>query len=744
MLKTGLIIAVLWSGAWIDALWAQQNDTSDLFPVPEVIRDNVEFWKKVYAVYPTNKVLIHDVNNLAIIYEIVDLDGRQGENSYRNQWRKVEAIKDDYKAILIAYADRRLDLANPSTRAKRVLEIFGAEADPEQLRRAASAIRGQLGLKDRFRIGIERSGMYLQYIQKIFAEHGLPPELALLPHVESSFNFKAYSKVGAAGLWQFTRYTGRLFMKINYDVDERLDPLRATEAAAKLLKLNYSELGAWPLAVTAYNHGLNGMKRAKAQYGKDFGRIYTDYKSRSFGFASRNFYAEFLAAVDVVKNSDTYFGPITYHTPAEFVEVELDRFVTVKEILKTYDVMHSEFSELNSALRPPVLNSQRRIPKGYVLRLPNRVGGDAATLAAKIDPEATFTEQVESEWYRVQSGDNLYAIARRFNTTPQLLAQNNNLRLRDKLAVGLVLKIPEGKARPAKRAPEPVVASAEPAPAIVAEVTVPESKPAEIEKIPAALPEPAVVVAAVDNHEDNNVPAISEPIATSAPVVNTSEDEALLKNRIDTHIELTPDAITGHFPLAATDMTREERESIVTYDLQPQPVEVASATLPDAVKASVSRPPALSRLRHSGDSLWIKVEPEETLGHFATWLEIPTQKLRAANGLRYKEEIRIGQRIRLVYSRVNATEFERRRNEYHRSIEEDFFSTYKVDSVLTHRLKRGETIWEICSETYQVPLWLVAMYNPDYDLYNLNLNDELKIPSVVSIDPTATPPIQEQ
>lgn len=744
MLKIGIIIAVLWLGAWFDALRAQQSDTADLFPVPEVIRDNVEFWKKVYAVYPTNKVLIHDINNLAIIYEVVDLDNSQGEYAYRNQWRKVDAIKDEYKAILNAHADRKLDLSNPSTRAQRVLEIYGANADPEQLRKAAGAIRGQLGLKDRFHIGIQRSGMYLKYIQKIFAEHGLPAELALLPHVESSFNYKAYSKVGAAGLWQFTRYTGRLFMKIDYDIDERLDPLRATHAAAKLLKLNHSELGAWPLAVTAYNHGLNGMKRAKAQFGTDFGKIYTSYQSRSFGFASRNFYAEFLAAVDVVKNSDIYFGPIDYHTPAEFVEVELDRFVTVKEILKTYDVNHSEFSELNSALRPPVLNSQRRIPKGYVLRLPNRIGEDAAALAAKIDPQATFNEQVESEWYRVQSGDNLYAIARRFNTTPQVLAENNNLNLRGKLPVGLVLKIPESKARPATRAPEPVVASAEPAPAIVADIVKPESKPAEIEKTTSPLPEPAVVATAVEKQAVTDIPAISEPSVTNGASVNASEDEALLRNRIDTRIELTPDAITESFPLAAKDMTREERESIVTYNLQPQPVEVAATTLPDAIAASMTRPSALSRLRHSGDSLWIKVEPEETLGHYATWLEVPTQKLRAANGLRYSEEIRIGQRIRLVYARVSATEFERRRNEYHRSIEEDFFSTYKVDSVLTHRLKRGETIWKICNETYQVPLWLVAMYNPDFDLYNLNLNDDLKIPVVVSINPAATPPIQEQ
>lgn len=743
MLKIGLTIALLWLGAGPDAAGAQSEATAQHFPMPEVIRSNVEFWKKIYAVYPTNQVLVHDINDLSIIYEIVDIDNSQGEYSYRQQWRKIEAIKDEYRSILNALAERRLDLTNPGPRAKRVLEIYGAEADPERLRTAANSIRGQLGLKDRFLLGMQRSGLYLKFIEKILAEHGLPRELAVLPHVESSFNYKAYSKVGAAGLWQFTRYTGRLFMKIGYDIDERLDPLRATEAAAKLLKLNYSELGAWPLAITAYNHGLNGMKRAKALFGTDFGKIYTSYQSRSFGFASRNFYAEFLAALEVVKNAETYFGPIAYHVPAEFVEVELNHFVTVKDILKTYNITLDEFAELNSGLRPPVLNSQRRIPRGYKLRLPDRLGADVATLAAKINPNATFDSQVESEWYRVQKGDNLYAIARKFNTTPQLLAENNNLSLRSKLAVGLVLRIPESKAR-AATPPAAVAAVAPPAaePAVVASVE--RKLPAKV--VQSSPPAPALAAAKTASGEVPAAAATVEEPMLMAGERNDLPDEALLRNAIDTRIELTPEAIRQAYAVQTGDLSRAERESIVTYELEPaatKPVAVAAVAMPATMRTQAMPDPIPARLRTSRDSLWIKVEPEETLGHYATWLEIPTQRLRALNGLRYSEDIRIGQRIRLSYARVTATEFERRRNEYHRSIEEDFFSTYKVDSLLTHRLKRGETIWKICNEIYQVPVWLVAMYNPDLDLYSLRLNDELKIPAVVSINPAATPPIQE-
>jgi membrane-bound lytic murein transglycosylase D len=163
------------------------------------------------------------------------------------------------------FAQHQLDFSNLSQREKRVVELFGVNADSNRLQQAASAIRAQQGLRERFHLSLERSGRYRDVMTAIFRQYGLPKELIGLPHVESLFDYQAYSKAGAAGLWQFTRSTGRLFMTINDDVDERLDPLRSTEAAAKLLRLNYNALeGSWPLAITAYNHGLDGMRRAKA------------------------------------------------------------------------------------------------------------------------------------------------------------------------------------------------------------------------------------------------------------------------------------------------------------------------------------------------------------------------------------------------------------------------------------------------------------------------------------------------
>ena len=149
---------------------------------------------------------------------------------------------------------------------------------------------------DRFREGLIRSGAYVDQIKEIFRSYGLPSDLAYLPHVESSFNPKAYSKFGAAGLWQFMRSTGKRFLEIDYTLDERRDPIRASHAAARLLKENYKALGTWPMAITAYNHGLAGMMRATRSKG-NYEAIFKQYRSRLFKFASRNFYSEFLAAV---------------------------------------------------------------------------------------------------------------------------------------------------------------------------------------------------------------------------------------------------------------------------------------------------------------------------------------------------------------------------------------------------------------------------------------------------------------
>src|SRR5690606_33234587 len=147
--------------------------------------------------------------------------------------------------------------------------------------------------------------------------------LSRVPLVESSFNVKARSRVGASGIWQFMRYTGRRLLRINYAVDERNDPITATHAAARFLRMNYDILKKWPLAITAYNHGAAGVRRMVERYKTDDIVELADERHGRFKFASANFYATFLAALEVEKNADRYFGKVTWDIPLESKDVPL-------------------------------------------------------------------------------------------------------------------------------------------------------------------------------------------------------------------------------------------------------------------------------------------------------------------------------------------------------------------------------------------------------------------------------------
>jgi len=272
----------------------------DPIPRPEGIQQDVNFWIRVYTEVTTNEGFLHDERNLGVIYDTLKFSAG---SSSRDRQRVVDERRDRHIAAL-----RRIIAALPaeatrealSADDKRLLAMWGPNPSAIILRDATARIRFQLGQADRFREGLIRSSSWSTHIAETFANQGLPPELAVLPHVESSFNAAAYSKVGAAGLWQFMRSTGRRYMRVDDAVDERLDPYRSTEAAAQLLAYNYRVLGSWPLALTAYNHGASGMRRAKESVGTDdYVKINRTYSSRTFGFASRNFFPSFLAALTI-------------------------------------------------------------------------------------------------------------------------------------------------------------------------------------------------------------------------------------------------------------------------------------------------------------------------------------------------------------------------------------------------------------------------------------------------------------
>ncbi len=271
------------------------------------LENRIEFWKKVYTQYGENDVIVHDRFYVNLIYDVA-VRGEQG-----SKISVIQQALDEIRSNLTAPEN----LSSTAKQIRDAIQANGVALTSASLADLRDNVHTQLGIKERFREGIIRSGRYIEAFQQIFEREGLPKDIALLPLVESSFENRALSNAGAAGIWQFTRGTGRLYMSVNRKLDERLDPAKATRAAARLMHDNYNALGSWPLAITAYNHGRAGMMRAQGEVGSsEITKVIDQYKGPLFGYASMNFYSEFLAAIEVYNNYDQYFGQLALDRPS--------------------------------------------------------------------------------------------------------------------------------------------------------------------------------------------------------------------------------------------------------------------------------------------------------------------------------------------------------------------------------------------------------------------------------------------
>src|SRR5262249_32176511 len=267
-------------------------------------------------------------------------------------------------------------------------------------------IRAQRGLRERFATGLEVSRRYLPEMEAVFRREGLPVELTRLPLVESCFNIHAYSKKGAAGIWQFMPATARLYMQLNDAVDQRRDPVGWPAAAAEYLKGSYEALGNWPLAVTSYNHGRAGVMHAVASVGSnDLVQIIKYYHGPAFKFASRNFYAEFLAAVDVERHYQNYFGDLRVGAALRAETVVVPDYVSARALARVVNTDVDTLADLNPALTPAVLSGKLHVPRGYRLQVPAGSAAKFSVLYASL-PKSEKSSRQRSIYvtHRVQRG----------------------------------------------------------------------------------------------------------------------------------------------------------------------------------------------------------------------------------------------------------------------------------------------------------------------------------------------------
>lgn len=349
-----------------------------VFDVPKGLELRVAFWRDVYSKYSTNEGILHDRDHLDVIYEHMDfaeLMADQSKNVYQKAKLRERLVRQKRKEI----EDRLKRLHKLKTsdglsgEDLRLWKLWENVSDADKFKDAAGRhrVRFQLGQKDRFIIGIYHSGRYLREMERIFREEGLPIELTRLPFVESSFNIHARSRVGASGVWQFMRRTARAYLHMNSAVDERNDPWRATRASARLLKNNFTLLGSWPLAVTGYNHGPNGIRRIAKKLGtNDLAEIIDVYSSRHFGFASENFYACFLAALEIEKNAKIYFGEAKWGPAVDVAEVRLKKPMSYQTLLEFFDGDWAATELANPHLLAASARSHLTIPARTYIRIP--------------------------------------------------------------------------------------------------------------------------------------------------------------------------------------------------------------------------------------------------------------------------------------------------------------------------------------------------------------------------------------
>jgi membrane-bound lytic murein transglycosylase D len=348
-----------------------QTEPPSPFPVPAGLEPQIHFWRNVYAVWGQDKAVLHDDQYLNLVYEVIALPGPKSDGYTQAQRRFVRTREDALRHRLRALETKLARAATLSPGEQQLAEEIKAAAGPRAVFGASARLRSQRGLRERFKRGLEISGRYDALFREVFQEAGLPEDFAYLPHVESSFQSHAKSSAGAVGMWQFTRPAARTYMTNHPALDERLDPVASARGAARYLSDAYGRLGAWPLAVTSYNHGIGGMQRAKGEFGTEFVRIVYHYQHPYFGFASRNFYAEFLAAREIASNPQRFFPEgVDYEPPLDWDRVVLNRSTPASALASRYCVSRHALTQMNPAWTHAARDGRVPLPAGTEIWLP--------------------------------------------------------------------------------------------------------------------------------------------------------------------------------------------------------------------------------------------------------------------------------------------------------------------------------------------------------------------------------------
>ncbi|HEX7927825.1 MAG TPA: LysM peptidoglycan-binding domain-containing protein, partial [bacterium] len=615
------------------------------FPSGPTIDKQQKLWVRVFTKLGSDRGVIHDGRSNDPMYEELDLTDLKP----KEQKQFIKHRLGEVAAYLRDAADAMEQKKDLDEQTKRLVSQLPPNLSPDDIREYSRNLRFQRGLSDRFRGGVVRSGSFDAEIRRTLAEFDVPEDLVNLPHVESSYNNATRSHAGAIGIWQFTRGTGKLFMTVGNEVDERLDPLIAARAAAKFLRQNYERLGTWPLAITAYNHGPQSLEKIVGRMGTtDLNYLIDHYDGPLFKFASKNFYAEFLAARHVATNYATYFGDVERNTPFIFKRVDLPFFMDFERAAQLLGINKTTLADLNPSLRQPVLTGTRYIPKGYRLRIPVKHAPEL--FLANVPADARKSQQKAITEIRVARGDTLYSIGRRYNVPWMSIAAANNLSPRARLMPGQRLIMPG-------RSGASTVAVADTGSDTAPTTPAASATPVAVTSVVAAAPaEPKAIANASAPRKPVELPALQAAVTTSS----SGSDPNLA------HLAAVVSRSYEHLALKSYDKEKRQGRLQAAYG--------------------------------------------ETVGHYADWAQVSAEEIRAANDLR-SFALQPGRTVTIPLGNIDPELFNKQRISFHQQREASFFSEYAIAETKVVKLQRGQTMWTV-AQSNGVPMWLIYRENP--------------------------------
>ncbi len=418
------------------------------FKVPEELRPRVDFWIGVFAIYTQQHAIFHHRDYPQAVFDVVDYNwvaekyGRKTA-AYDVTVNKAKAEHTaKIRKIISELVEGRNDGSKLAEQIETAMEYVPGGKSKYLSTVTEDKVRSQTGIKEKFEEAIILSGRYMPIIENIFVnEFNLPKELTRLPFVESSFNYKAYSSVGAAGIWQFMRSTAKGYMRVDNLIDERRDVISATRAAAKYMRSAHKALERWPLAVTSYNHGVGGVRgKVKKMGSRDISYLIEHPTNQLFGFASNNFFPELLAANEVYDNREKYFPGIKVEPALQVTEYPISNDTSVQHIMTRLDVSLEELKQYNYGISDAIWQGRYKIPKNYVLKVPSKYKSKVVSLKAPEPTSGSASVVYGVGTYNVRSGDTLAGIASRHELTVKQLKQLNNLNS-DTVRIGQKLNV---------------------------------------------------------------------------------------------------------------------------------------------------------------------------------------------------------------------------------------------------------------------------------------------------------------